>query len=203
MWMSGAVLLVVGMGAPAIEAQSSSTKGEQGSSITVTGCLQSEPSAVGTSGSTAAASADRSRSATSGPFRLINARVGGAPGGGSGVTSVAPPGSGTTEAAVQAGATASSPVISGAITKNGEPDKSATQVYRLRGSESELPHHVGQEVEISGYLAAPTTAGSSSSPGATTTPGARVNSTAGGNAAANQELEVRTIRMIASVCAAR
>jgi hypothetical protein len=128
---------------------------------------------------------------------LVNARVGNAPGGGSGVTTVAPAGSGTNDSAVRAGNTPPSPAIAGAVDKNGNSTRTAG-MYMLRGDNPELPRHAGQEVELSGRLIA-----DSAATGAT---GAATASAGAGSASATAnmpQLEVRTIRMISSVCAAR
>lgn len=194
--------------AAAVQAQSGSPSRED-QSITVTGCLQpaaADRATVGTSGSSAAtpsSDASRTNSADSRSFMLVNARVGAAPGGGSGVTTVAPAGSGTTESAVRAGSMPPSPAISGATDKNGN-STGAGAMYALRGDNPELPRHVGQEVEISGRLIAaantvPSTAGASAASGNTASTG----STASASADRVPQLEVRTLRMIASVCAAR
>jgi hypothetical protein len=196
-WTLGIAAITIGLSAAGLYAQSSDSRKEP-SSITVTGCLQSAGAAtgaVGTSGTTGSASAQASK----GPFMLVNARVGNAPGGGSGVTSVAPPGSGTNQSAVRAGSTSPSPALSGAIDKNGEPTK-AGEMFALRGDMTELPHHVNQEVEISGRLNPSGTAASGSS-SATTSSARSASGTAGAAAGSGmQELEVQTLRMIASSC---
>jgi len=136
---------------------------------------------------------------------LVNAIVGGAPGGGSGVTSVAPPGSGTTESAARAGSSSPSAAIVGAVDKNGNADKSATGVYLIRTENPEVSRHVGQEVELSGRIVpAGTTAGANGAASSSAGTASTVGSTgAGTSTTAPQTLEVRTVRMIASVCAAR
>jgi len=111
------------------------------------------------------------------------------------VTSVAPPGSGTSDSAARAGSTAPSPALSGAIDKNGDPTDAA-KTFMLTSNLTELPRHVGQEVEVSGSLVAPA---SGSSTGAATTSGSASASRGG----AMPQIEVKSIRMIASVCAAR
>jgi hypothetical protein len=178
-----AVLTMALAGAAGLHAQNTSTSNsEQPSSITVTGCLQPAgvDRAVGTSGSTSAADTAK------GPFMLVSARVGHAPGGTSGVTSVAPPGSGTTDSAARAGATPPSAAISGSVDKNGEPTTPAA-MFALKSDNPELSRHVGQEVELSGRVIAREAAAS--------------NGTAEA-ASGMQELDVQTIRMVASVCAA-
>ncbi len=190
--------------------QNSSTPTRDEQSITVTGCLQpagSERGAVGTSGSTTSTASGAARTGSNTgdnqSFMLVNARVGSAPGGGSAVTSVAPAGSGTTESAVRAGSTAPSPAITGSTDRNGNTVGSGA-MYALRGDNPELPRHAGQEVEISGRLIAsnsPSTTGSSPSTGSTAS---NATGTSGSAATAGTpQLEVKTIRMIASVCAAR
>src|SRR4051812_21513558 len=130
-WIVGTAALLA-TAAVGLQAQSSNGRGDQQSTITVTGCLQpdTDRGAVGPSGSSAgrpaAGAAAGSPNASNGPFVLVNARVGSAPGGGSAVTSIAPPGSGTNESAARAGSAQPSPAISGAIDKNGDSDKSAT-----------------------------------------------------------------------------
>jgi hypothetical protein len=210
-----AVLTSLVTAGAALSAQSANTdRNQQQSTITVTGCLQPsgpDGSAVGTSGSAASRSASGTSSGAAvgnGPFVLVNARVGNAPGGGSGVSSIAPPGSGTNESAARAGSTPPSPALSGAINKNGEPDKSDEGSYMLRGNNPELPRHVGQEVEISGRpIASSAAAGgrpaSGSGSSATSTPPNAGRASASGATVPMHEIEVQTIRMIASVCAAR
>jgi len=182
--------------------------------MTLTGCLQSAEGnggTVGTAGRTPSGSGD---------LILANARMGAAPGGGSAVTSPAPPGSGTNESAVRAGSTQPSPAIAGGGDKNGDADKSASNMYALRSNLAELPRHVGQEVEVSGRLipsggASRGATGSSNGSGAT---GSSTTSTSSGSSTASsgssaapgatigttgmQQFEVQTVRMIASVCAA-
>ncbi len=207
-----AATLIVIAGAAAANAQSGSTSRED-QSITVTGCLQpagSDRTPVGTSGSAAGSSAAATRTDSSrtndsdgGSFMLVNARVGAAPGGGSAVTTVAPAGSGTTESAVRAGSAPPSPTLSGGTDRNGNASPGGA-MYALRGDNPELTRHVGQEVEISGRLAAsansaPSTAGASATSGNSTATG----STPSTSADRVPQLEVRTLRMIASVCAAR
>lgn len=196
-----------------LQAQNTSTSRDDQSSITVTGCLQAggaDRAAVGTSGSSTAAggttagtTAAGSTTAGSQPLMLVNARVGSAPGGGSGVTTVAPAGSGTNESAVRAGSTPPSPAISGGVDKDGNSAPGGG-TYVLRGDNPELPRHVGEEVEISGRLiAADAATGTAGAASATGTAGAAAGSGASAGSARMQQLEVRTIRMIASVCAAR
>jgi hypothetical protein len=203
-WFLGAGLLAMAAAGAGLQAQgTSTTTADAQSTVTVTGCLQAGGpggTAVGTSGSTTASpSASGSAAADSkGPFMLVNARRGNAPGGGSGVTSAAPAGSGTQDSAVRAGSTPPSPALSGAVDNNGEPDNSDSQRYALRGDNPELPRHVGQEVEISGKLI-PASASSGSSAGSSNDP-ARANAA---DSASVQQLDVQTIRMIASVCAAK
>ena len=200
-----------------LSAQNANTdRNQQQSTITVTGCLQPsgpDGSAVGTSGSRSSRSGSGTSSgaaASNGPFVLVNARVGNAPGGGSGVSSIAPPGSGTNESAARAGSSPPSPALTGAINKNGEPDKSDEGSYVLRGNNPELPRHVGQEVEISGRPIASSAAtggrpasGSGSSSSSTSTSPNAGRASASGTTVPMHEIEVQTIRMIASVCAAR
>ncbi len=198
---TAAMVIVVGAGA-GLYAQSSDASRNQRTEVTVTGCLQSAGSdrAVGTAGSasTDPAAAERSK----GPFTLVNARVGNAPGGGSAVTSVAPPGSGTNESAVRAGDTSPSQALAGAIDKNGEPTRPGA-MYAVRGGTPEIPRHVGQEVEISGYLISP--GGSAGAGRSSTSTSAPHAATASGTAADGSmpEIEVKTLRMIASACASR
>jgi len=188
----GLVAATVGLGAQSRDTKDA-TKDET-KDVTLTGCLQAnaDRAAVGTSGSGAPArSADGGTAASAnagrGPFLLVNAKVGGAPGCGSGVTSVAPPGSGATEQSVRAGTGSPSPALIGATGKNGDFDKSASGRYLLRSELPELARHVGQEVEVSGKLTA------SSSP-------ASASSAAAQPGSPTQELDVKTIRMIASAC---
>jgi hypothetical protein len=207
--------MAVGVGA-GLHAQSTTSSKDE-SSVMVTGCLQpgtADRGAVGTSGTstgTPSADAARSSSTAGSGFVLVNAKSGGAPGGGSGVTSVAPPGSGTTPSAARAGSTQPSPGLIGAVDSNGEPNHSASATYRLRGDNPELPRHVGQEVEISGRLipasGAASASGSSASSSSTTTSSATGTAGTSGTSASGaygsaQEIEVQSIRMIASVCAA-
>src|SRR3954464_10866265 len=208
-WIVGTVASVV-LAAAGLQAQNADSKDAQQSTITVTGCLQpgADRGAVGTSGSNARAAGQGtagSASGATGPLMLVNAIVGGAPGGGSGVTSVAPPGSGTTESAARAGSSSPSPAIAGAIDKNGNADKSATGVYLIRTDNPEVSRHVGQEVELSGRIVpAGTTAGANGAASSSAGTASTVGSTgAGTSTTAPQTLEVRTVRMIASVCAAR
>jgi len=206
-WMFGTAMMTMIVAGTGLQAQSGKTNDKE--SITVTGCLQpSDRAAVGTSGSDASRSADSGRTASGDAagrsFMLVNARVGNAPGGGSAVTSIAPPGSGTTESAARAGTTQPSAAITGATSKNGEPDESATRTFALTGNYPELPRHAGQEVEISGRLvssgAAAGTAGASSASTGSTASNSSANAARPGSA---QTLEVQTLRMIASVCAGR
>jgi hypothetical protein len=209
-----AVLTSLVTAGAALSAQSANTdRNQQQSTITVTGCLQPsgpEGSAVGTSGSRSGGGTSSGAAANNGSFVLVNARVGHAPGGGSGVSSIAPPGTGTNESAARAGSSPPSPALTGAINKNGEPDKSDEGSYVLRGNNPELPRHVGQEVEISGRPIASSAAtagrpasGSGSSNSATSTSPNAGRASAGGTTAPMHEIDVQTIRMIASVCAAR
>jgi len=99
------------------------------------------------------------------------------------------------------------------VDKNGEPDKSAAKMFAVRSSNPELARHVGQEVELSGRLIPSSAAGSGGSSagagsrnGSTTTSTSSTAASGTSGAADNgsmQNLEVQTIRMIASVCAAR
>ena len=206
--LMAATVIVTGA---SLHAQNSSSKSDDSSNITVTGCLQaagSDRSAVGTSGSATSGTAAARSGSTAGDnqsFMLVNARVGGAPGGGSGVTSVAPPGSGTTESAARAGSTAPSPALSGATDRNGNSTASGA-MYVLRSENPELPRHVGQEVEVSGRLITGASTPSASTPSsAAGTPNTASSSSSASNGSADRtpQLDVRTIRMIASVCAAR
>lgn len=188
-------ITVIATGA-GLHAQNSTTTKQDESNITVTGCLQpagSDRTAVGTSGTRGSDTRAGANAGDSKAFMLVNARVGAAPGGGSGVTSVAPAGSGTTESAVRAGSVPPSPAITGATDTNGNATP-AGGMYALTGDNPELPRHAGQEVEISGRLIAANTAPSSAT-SAGNTPQATTDRA--------PQLEVRTIRMIASVCAAR
>lgn len=206
-WLLGTAMLTMIVAGTGLQAQSG--KSDDKDSITVTGCLQSsDRAAVGTSGSDTSRSADTGRTAsgdTAGrSFMLVNARIGSAPGGGSGVTSIAPNGSGTTEPAARAGTTQPSSAITGAVDKNGEPDESATRTFALTGNYPELPRHAGQEVQISGRLVSSNAAAGSGSTSSTSTGStASTSSTNAGRPGGAQMLEVQTLRMIASACAAR
>lgn len=197
-WMMTGALLALSASA-LLGAQAQTTTAEKDGRVTVTGCLTAESpagGAVGTSGSAGAtAGANRADASGNGTYRLINAKFGGAPGGGSGVTSIAPAGSGTNEQAVRTGNTPPSPALSGAIGTNGEPSGADSHTFTLRGDFPELPRHVGQEVEISGKMAG--TAGAASSTGTSTADSQRAAGTS-----STQAIEVTSIRMIASVCAA-
>ena len=96
-------------------------------------------------------------------------------------------------------------VTAGAVDKNGNADKSATGVYLIRTENPEVSRHVGQEVELSGRIVpAGTTAGANGAASSSAGTASTVGSTgAGTSTTAPQTLEVRTVRMIASVCAAR
>ena len=206
-WILGTAILTMIVAGTGLQAQSG--RSDDKDSITVTGCLQSsDRAAVGTSGTDASRPADTGRAASGDAagrsFMLINARIGNAPGGGSGVTSIAPPGSGTTESAARAGTTQPSSAITGAIGKNGEPDESATRTFALTGNYPELPRHAGQEVEISGRLVpSSASAGSGSTSSTATGSTASTSSANAGRPGSTQMLEVQTLRMIASACAAR
>jgi len=222
-WTLGTALLSVVVAAAGIQAQGTKSDNDQKESITLTGCLQGgseRAAAVGTSGSGSARTNDSARSGSadsgSGTLILANARVGGAPGGVSAVTSVAPPGSGTTESAARAGTTAPTPALTGAIDKNGNIDKAAPQTYLLRSTENpELPCHIGQEVEFSGRLITGSAAtgsssssatGSSSSGASGASAGASGNGSGSGasaNGASLPTLDVKTVRMVSSVCVTR
>lgn len=173
------------------QAQSAKSAPEEKDRVTLTGCLVSADSAARGTGAATVPSR--------GPFVLANARVGAAPGGASGVTSAAPPGSGTSESAVKAGSTSPSAVSTGAIGSNGEPDNSDSGRYLLLGDQANLSHHVGQEVEISGRLASSAT--SSSRTRANRRAGTSGQAGSAANAAgASPEVQVTTVRMIASSC---
>ena len=195
-----AVLAAVVVSGVGIGAQSSSTDKNQPSTMTLTGCLQpagGNGGTVGTSGRNPSSSED---------FILANAKVGAAPGGGSAVTSVAPAGSGTNESAARAGSTKPSAALSGGVDKNGDVDKSASGTYALHSKLAEMPRHVGQEVEVSGHLVTSGTSSRSAtgtSTPSTTTSASPNNAGATIGTAGMQQFEVQTIRMIASVCAAR
>jgi hypothetical protein len=200
------MITVAGAG---LQAQNTGSTQDRQSTITVTGCLQpaggAGGQAVGTSGSNSGSSTQAGAADSKGPFMLVNARRGSAPGGGSGVTSVAPPGSGTTESAARAGSTPPSPALSGAIDKNGNPDRSDHMSFALRGDNPELPRHVGQEVEISGRVVSAGASGSSASSAAASSTSGGATTASGRDSASStgvQAIEVQTIRMIASVCAA-
>lgn len=201
-------ITVISTGA-GLHAQSNAGR-EDESDIIVTGCLQpagTDRAAVATSGSAAGANAGASSTggaaADSRAFMLVNARVGAAPGGGSGLTTVAPAGSGTTESAARAGSTPPSPAITGATDRNGNSTGS-TATYALRGDSPDLPRHAGQEVEISGRLIPVTGAtGAAGAQGSTASATSTSGSSTANAADRARQLEVRTIRMIASVCAAR
>lgn len=186
---------VVSLVAAATAVQAQDKKSDDSSKVTLTGCLQGAGgnATVGTSGASRTGTNDRGAASDRGPFMLVNAKVGGAPGGGSGVISAAPPGSGATEQSVRAGSGAPSAAIIGATDKNGKPDNSATGRYMLRSDSPELGRHVGQEVEISGnYVSASATTANANA-------NANANRTGAG---ASTEVDVKTVRMIASVCVA-
>lgn len=183
--------------------------------ITVSGCLQAMGAAtIGTSGSgpgATAGTAGSTRSANTGTtattgtaqrFMLVNAFEGSTPGGGSAVTSPTPPGSGTNESAARAGATQPQPTGL----------DNANKMYLLRGDLPDLGQHVGEQVQISGRRVASTTpstgaagAGSGATGNDRVQPSRNDRPTMSNGASTQgaEEIEVTSLRMIASVCPTR
>jgi hypothetical protein len=216
-WRLGTVTLTCVMAAGiGVYAQNTASSGtEQQRSITLTGCLRpngSAPGTVGTAGTASRGSTDASRASSTNEsnatFVLANARVGASPGGGSAVSSPTPPGSGTTESAARAGSTAPSPAISGGAPRGTGDSGSAaaSSTYILRGTTPDLRLHVGQQVEVSGQVASSSSAATGATSGTANSSSSNGSANASGasgttSMAGAQEIEVRTVRMIASVCA--
>lgn len=187
--LSGALLIGMGVSASAQQPTPRPTgaMGIDDKRLTVTGCLQTD------------------EASGNGRFLLVNAREGSSPGGGSAVTSPTPPGSGSTESAARAGATQPPPI----------EENVANRLFVLHGQTQDLALHAGQQVEISGLRMS----SSVDSAGATATSGTaggadnsdrvkpsrndRPTIDTGAHTQEAQELEVTSVRMVASVCAVR
>jgi len=79
--------------------------------------------------------------------------------------------------------------------------------YVLEGRGSELSPHNGHQVEITGTLASASSTGSSSAttttPGAAGTTSSSPSASSSGSSSTAQHIDVTSVRMIASTCAAQ
>jgi hypothetical protein len=140
---TAAIVFAIGAAISAQTPAATASK-DQAQSITVTGCLQSEPAPTGTAGGATASSA--------GSFKLTNAMMGAAAAGAGTATS------GTT-GTTGAGASASA---------------SKGTSYVLEGQAAELKKHVDHQVTITGKLASSAGASATGAAGASSAPAAKI-----------------------------
>jgi hypothetical protein len=207
-WIGGCAVMAMALGAGAnaqtqSQPQSPATGGyhkgsDKASTITVTGCLQPDQSAsgstassgsptgtagagtTGSAGSTASSGSTASARAGAGADRFIltNAH--------SGSSSASGSPSATTGSTGSTGSTATGSTSSGtAGTTGGSMSEGAGSTYTLEGSTGDLRKHVGHEVEVTGKL--DTKASGSSTATATT----------------GQRLNVKSVKMISSSCSSK